>query len=76
MSGYVYALIGVNGVVALLGVIYLIKRWIDSLRASGVDAQRAVQAEADLKLSKKQGEIMTRDESDVQLNKSLDDGSF
>lgn len=50
--------------------------FMDMIRSSGKNEMRAQQAIETLAVAKKQGEIMTRDETDSELDKALDDGSF
>lgn len=76
MSGYASILIG-GGVLGALAVLYLLGRAvIEKIVLAGKADERANQAEADLALAKKQGEIMTRDEDREDTARSLDDGSF
>jgi len=76
MTGYA-SLIIAAGVVGGLAVVYLLGRAIiEKIVLAGKSEERANQAEADLSLAKKQGEIMTRDENREDTARSLDDSSF
>lgn len=76
MSGYASILIG-GGVLGALAVLYLLGRAIiEKIVLAGKSEERANQAEADLSIAKKHGEIMTRDEDREDTARSLDDGSF
>ncbi len=76
MTGYA-SLIIAAGVAGVLAVVYLLGRAIiEKIVLAGKSEERANQAEADLDLSRRQGEIMTRDEDRDDTARSLDDGSF
>ncbi|MFA7308434.1 MAG: hypothetical protein WC026_17390 [Hyphomicrobium sp.] len=76
MSGYIQIAIVVGAVVAGAAFYALMRYLSNQLKESGKSAERAAQAEADLDIAKKQGEVMVRDENREDTAKSLDDGTF
>jgi|GEM_PF-6718293 uncharacterized membrane protein len=83
MSAYVYVALGIGGLVILGAIAFVV--WFNARRnfEHGAEAQKATAAnaraemsEAEVDLMRRQGGIMSRDESREDTAKSLDEGSF